>query len=557
MQIRLLHKGLSLVVGLFLASSLALTALQAAESKPALTVSTANPETVYKIAEKIATLTGTLDQFNDESGPFKELKGINPKNPIVLVFHSDGDEFKDPFLFLPITKFESVELPGFETLQMMAQEEGAGKYLINSPAGAFVLTQKRGYLVVSSESSEMPIPDDPTKFLKGLEEYTLGIRLDVENTSADAIQMLLAPIQIAAMMSGDPNVMQVFDQVNEAVETVCEEIRSATIGLTMDPKSGDVNVVVNSVPVPGSDSAKQIAQTKKAETVFGGFLGDKNAVAVISGTETILDSAKEAVENQLDLLISGLLEQVEENADDDDDIELAEAVAESVKKIILATLDSGKIDLGFSLGNDGTFAFGATLGEGKELENISAILFKRIEKMAPSEEEFQQFFGGKRLKINYTTVDGFKLSSYILPFDELDADYPPALADKTFYLYWGLKNDAFVLLGGFDPKSEDLLKKAVADMKKSIPNQGGYLKFSLMQLGNLLKSFQTGDEPEEFELAVKAFLAAGSDANVEIRQTVEQDSLTQTISISGKIWDALSKIVANERTSTSRRIRDF
>ena len=562
MQIRLLHKGFGLVVGLFLASSLVLTTLQAAESKPVLTVSTANPETLYKIAEKIATLTGTLDQFNAESRPFKDLKGINPKNSIVFVVHSDGDEFKDPLLFLPITKFESVELPGFEMLQAMAQKEGTGKYLINSPVGAFILTQKKGYLVVSSESSEMAIPDDPAKFVKGLEEYTLGIRLDVENTSVDAIQTLLAPLQLAAAMSGEANAIQAFEQINQHVGMLCEEIRTMTVGLTMDPKTGDTSLQSFSAPKSGSDTAKSLALLKNAETMFGGFLGNEDAVFSVSSTGVgfkNLPAAREVLEGQIDQLIAGLLEQVEENADDDDAVELAKTVAANVKKIILATLDSDKVDGGGFLGNNGTFAFGMTLGEGEELEKIGTILLEQIEKMAPDKEKFQRDVV-KRINTNYTVIDGFKLSSFIVPFDEIaedEDDMPPFLADKTFYLYWGLKNDAFVVLGGFDPESEALLKKAIAGMKKPIPSQGGQINFSAMQLGNLLKSFQTGDEPEEFELVVRTLLAAGADANVTLSQNIKQDSLTQTLSISGKIWQALSKIATNERSATPRRMRDF
>jgi len=232
MQTRLPYRGVGIVVGLVLASVLASPMLHA-ESKPVLTVSTANPETLFNIAEKIATLTGTLDAFNDSTAPFKELKGIDPKNPLLFVLHAEGTEFKDPLLFLPITDLAKVELPGFEMLLAQAKKESEGKYLINSPAGAFILTQKKGYLVASSESSEMAIPDDPAAFIKGLETYSLGFRVNFENTSAEAVQMLLAPLQLLAGMQGGEQAMQAFEQINQSVEMCCKEFRSITIGLSM------------------------------------------------------------------------------------------------------------------------------------------------------------------------------------------------------------------------------------------------------------------------------------------------------------------------------------
>ena len=543
MQIRLLRKGLGTVVSLFWATVLALPILQA-EPKPVLTVSTANPETLYQIAEKIATLTGMLDDFHAVSVPYKELKGIDRKNPIVFVLHAEGDEFKDPLLFLPITDLTKVEIPGFEMLLPQARRQSDGRYLLSTPAGAFVLTPKKGYLVASSESSEMPIPDDPAKFLKGLETYSLGIRIDTENTSAEAVQMLLAPFQLIAGIQFGEQATQAFEQINQAVEQMCREFRSMTIGLAMDPKNADTTIQVNVVAKSGSETAKAIEFQKNATTVFGGFLGDTNAVMAFSAVGKGLKDNSDQLEimaHSIDQLIGGLLEQVEENAEEDEDVELAETIAASLKKMLLATSALEKIDYGFSLSNDGTFALGTSLAEGKELEKIGSLILKRLEKLAPDKEQFANTV--KKMKTNHATVEGFQLSSFVFPLGEISPEF---FADKTFHAYWGLKNDAFVLWSGFDSKSEEQLKSAIAAMKKPIANQGGHGKFSMMQLGNLLKNFQMASvAPETVTDLVKAFIAAGPDANIVLSQaTLDQVSAVGTLSISGKIWDAVVKIAA-------------
>jgi len=566
MQTRLIYKGFGLVVGLILTAVVSLSILQAAESKPVFTISTTNPETLYQIAEKIATLTGNLDAFNESTAPYKELKGINPKNPIVFVLHTEGDEFKDPILFLPITDLEKIEIPGFEMVLAQTKKESDGKYLLNSPAGAYTLTRKKGYLVAAPESSEMPIPDDPVIFIKGMEAYSLGIRVDLENTSAEAIQTLLAFPRLMAGMQGGEQAIQAFDQIDRVVDVVCKEARSMTFGITIDPKTGDSSIVGKIVAKKGSDTEKQIAFLKGAKTAFKAFCGNENAVMSVSYLDmgvAEMPDVRKMTEEGIDQLIAGILEQVEENATEDDDVELANAITKSAKKIILATVLLDKIDFAFSWGNDGTFALGTSLAEGQELGTIGSLLLKRLKKLSPEVSETVL----NKMKTNYTTVEGFQLSSFVFPFKEIaaqDENLPKVLADKTFYTYWGLKNDAFVLWGGFDPNSEERLKSAIAATKTLVagPGSGGF--FSMPQLGKFLKDFQV-DQMEAGEgaaLVVKTLLQSGADAKITISQTVDKDSLEQQISVNGKVWEAFSKIAGGAAAPGSGgapnlKIREF
>ena len=551
MQTRLFCKGFGLVIGLFLASVLTLPTLRA-EPKPVLTVSTANPETLYQIAEKIAALTGTLDSFLEMTLPYKELKGFNPKNPIVFVLHAEGDEFKDPILFLPITELEKVEIPGFDLVLAQTKKESDGKYLLSSGAGAFTLTQKKGYLIAVPESSEMAIPDDPAKFIKGLETYSLGIRFDVENTSAEAVQALLGFPRLMAGMQYGAQATQTFDQIDQIVELVCKEARSIILGITMNPKTGDTSLQGKTVAKKGSDTEKRNAFLKNAKTIFKAFSGDDNAVLSFSTVDMGLKdmpNTREMTESSIDQLISGLLEQVEENAEEDEDVELAEAVAKIAKKIIMETLSLDKIDVSFSLGNNGTFALGTSLAEGQQLETIGSLLLKRLEKISPEIMADAM----KKMKTNYETVEGFQLSSFVFPLKEIaqeDEGFQKLFADKSFYVFWGLKNDAFVLWGGFDPQSEKQFKTAIAATKTPaiVSESSGF--FSLLQLGRLMKAFQI-DQVEEAAPVVKTLLQAGANAKITVSETIEKDSLNQQVFISGKIWEVISKIAAGDAASDS------
>jgi len=556
MRPRQLHKGPGIVVVVFFAGALLLPILQAAELKPVLTVSTANPETLYRLAERIAALVGTPEDFRDVTRPYRELKGMAPKNPLLFVLYGDNEGGFQPLIFLPIDDFNEVEIPGFDVLRTLFKKEGE-KLLVDSPMGTSIVTQKKGYLVFSPESSDMPIPDDPSEFLKGLELFSLGVRLDTEHTSADAIQGLLAPIKrlIAVQVDRDEMLVPMFEQLNSVVERMCEETRSITCGLTMDMRNADVSFRTTVVARPDSKAEKELAFLKNARSKFGGFLGDDNAVISLSSVKVGFAMP----ESQIDQLFKGILELVGESVD----AQLAHTVAASAKKILLAIAKLTEFDFGCSLSNDGTFALGMTLAESKELEKIGSLIRGHLEKPA-SDDNLAKIF--KKVKINYDSLDGFQLSSVVLPLKEHVSEkettpFPRFLATQTLYVYWGIKDDAFVLMGGFNPKTEDIFKAAIDAMKNPVgASGGGSGKFSMWQLGVLMQKYRINQLSPMAGWMVQACIGAGPEANITLVQDIDQTSVVRTIWISGRIWQTLSRIVAGVDQSTgppSRKIRDF
>ncbi len=534
-------------VGMLLGAFLLSTAIVFAEPKPVLTLATTNPETMLKIAGKIAKLAGTEKEFESGIASFKSLNGFDAQKPIVFVLHAEDTEFKNPILYLPITDLGSVELPGLDSLMGQLKKVEDGKYLYNSPAGAFTLEQKKSYLVVSPESSDVKVLDDPTPLIAGLEKFSLGVRLDIENTSAEAIQLALAPLQFFAGMSGGEQAMQAFEQLNQQAEQICNEFRVMTFGLSFDPDTADTAITTLAAPKSGSEAAKSVAFLKDAKTMFAGFLGNDSSVAFLSGVAKGIDEKNaEIVEQQLDTVIDGLLEQVEENAEEDDDVELASTVAESLKKVIMESLALEKVDYGFSLSNDGTLLFAATVAETKELEKVAPLLFKHFEtKISDDKKDKFDKLIAQKIKVDYTTVNGFRLSNLVIPvkaFADEEDDLPPFLAEKTLSVYWGLKDDAVALMFGFDPKAEETFKKAITATQSPVPVKNPLGAVSMQQLGKLLKAFQADASNEDVKQIVDAFIASGSDAKITLSQSVQNDSLLQNVAVSGKIWETVAKL---------------
>ena len=411
-----------------------------AESKPVQSVLVANPESLYKIAEKIATLTGNLDEFQDWMLPYQKMTGINPNNPLVFVLFADGDSL----LFLPIIDLDEVDLPGIENLFVLAEKVNDDKYQVNTSSWSLTLTQKKDYLVVSSEFFDMEIPDDPAKFIEGMEEFSFGIRLGYNNANISAEEMSL-PLKFLCLITMQD---EVFEQTVPHVDSFTEildgfigsedeECHSVTLGISMEPSTGDSNFHC----------------------------------------------------------------------------------------------------MGYSLGNDGTLALGISLADDKTAEDLGVAFLNFLEETTPNEERFEKLL--ENISLNYTIFDGFRMSKFEFPLEDFD---------KTVYAYWGLREDAFVLFGGFDTKSEDRLKTAITAMKSPVDKPNEMLKFSLNQLGSLLENFQNDQQTDA--VVIQALLDAGDDANITMSCTYKNDD-TQDIQlfISGKIWQIIANVVQRQQSA--------
>jgi len=518
------------------------------EPKPVLTVSIASPETLYKIAERIATLTGTLDEFNNSTLPFRELKGINPELPLIVVFLADGSN-RDSLLFLPITDPSKVELPGIGNLLSQSTETANGKYLIEGHPipWSFVLTQKKDYLVVSSKSSKIKIPDDPAIFIEGMEQFTLGIRLDTENTWREVLKeektkeamwlpfkfFCLVAIQdkiFEQIISNIEKIVPYIDSFAEAFNGDHEEgdTRSITWGISMEAQTGDVNLRITDVVKPDSDLQKLFAFDKGVKTKFSGFAGDENAVLSFSGSERGSDP------DEMELFLDAFIEHYVQIRGFDENLgkSFVGKFFDFYKKFWVNAVSADIFDLGCSMGNDGTFVLGVSLADDKAMEDVGEAFLNYLKDAMQNDEKFEECL--EEIELNYTTFDGFQMSKFV---------FPSSIPDKTLYVYWGLKHDAFVLLGGFDPKSEGLLKLAIISMNNPVDCPNNIMRFSLHQFGRLLENFQNDQTDSQQAAVVRAFLDAEDDAEITFSCTCENNTEELQLFISGKIWQAIASIL--------------
>jgi hypothetical protein len=559
MQKNLLMRGISFVSVLCVSLALfAATPLQAEELKPFLTVKIASPKTLLDVAEKIAQLAGAKEEFQEAVNPFKGLDGLNAEGPIGVVFQSNGEEIKEPILILPIKDINAVKIPGFEMITASLKKLDDGKFILNSPAGNYVVHQKKDFVFVVSEESEVKIPDSPKALLTGLEDYTLGIKVDFENTTLDAIQALLAIPQMLLAMQGGQQASQVIEQLNETIDKLYEEFNSTTQGISFDPKTADLNYTIICVPKKDSKTEKNIANNKNAQTAFSGFIGKNDAIFSVSSAgkqSAPSDADVEKVMGQLEQVFNAVQSQIEEQSETDEEVEAGEAILESVKKVFVATLKKEQSgagnDTGISLSADGTFLLAQTIGDTAELENLVKLIFNRLTR---EHEKEAQAILDKYLKKNTGTIEGYKISSLKVPLKELTTegdDIPKKLKDETLGFFWGVKENEAVVLGiGLDfDKTETTFKNAVSQTKTLVPIKQPSVFFALQPLGKLLKKYTDQKSNDTVTQVIDRLATSGDDAKVTVSSELNNNTVTVKIFISGKIITSLVnvfKIISSE-----------
>ncbi|MDR2116159.1 MAG: hypothetical protein LBP87_07245 [Planctomycetaceae bacterium] len=541
-------RGFTSVTTLLISLSILFSAtLQAEELKAFLTIKIAPPETLLNVAGKIAEIAGASKDFENAVAPFKELSGLNPDGSFGFVLHSNGDEIKEPLLILPINDLKAVNLPGFETITTGLKKQSDGKYLINSPLGNYLFYQKKGFVAVVTEESELTIPDNPKALFAELEKTTIGFKIDFENASLDAIETALALPQMFFAMQAGPQATQAIEQFNEALTYIYEKLRSETIGISFDPKTADLNLTASVVPKKDSELEKQIADYKNAKTKFSGFLGNPNEVIFSwSNVETIGSSEIDFSLTAIDQLFDAVLLQIEEQSETDEELEANTSLAESAKKIFTATIQKGKGEVGASLDANGTLLLALTIGETADLEKLGVNIFDRIKK-DHNEDDVNEFLK-KYLKKNDTVIEGFNVSSLKIPLEEAAEGHelPEKLAKETVGLFWAINKDdeAVAIAAGFDfDKTEKSFRQALAQTKTPVPLKQPIGVFALQPLGKLLKKYTDNSLSDTVTKSIELLSSSGTDAKITVSGKVIDGAMHADINVSGKAITVLANII--------------
>ena len=565
--------------------------MQAAEFKPFITLQTASPNALIDIAEKVTALAAPTESANLKAQltPYKNLPGTTPDGTIGLAIQTSSASPMgiDVLIVLPINNFAAFNIPNIEgwidMLREGAQQEGS-KYTFITPFGEIAAYQKTGYLVVATEgAAEFAATADPQTLFAGLDKFTLGIQVNIENLSQEDIEKILGHAAIIAALQGiefDPE--EFMEDMREcdgaAMWAQLADIASYTTGLTLDPKTLNVIGLTSIVPNKDSVLAEKFAKTKEAlaKTKLGAFLPD-TPQTVFSWhmidylTDRDIDQINKAWTVFDEGLMEGLLESIEdEDGEEEQAARLVEAVKlslEYVRGVMDFFAQERLLDAAFWLDSEGTFISAMATGNAEKLAELDEILYGTLLNIFGGDAG-KQFIEGK-MKRDYETVAGYSISCVPNLLTDLPADtYLPeavtgVVKDFPLSIFWAVKKgEALVYAAGLDfDKAEKTLKEVLGKTASPVPPKQT-AAFALKPLGELLQKrvlplLEKSGMAESDIAQGKAIFAkiAAADAGAKGVMTTEftGDAFIQKMQWDGKLFSAFIDLFVQEGVMAARQ----
>ena len=574
------------VSGLFLSVLLLLpVSVRSAELQPFFTLKTSSINTLIGVAEKISTMAGFADdaEFREIVNSFRNIRGIDGNGIIGIAAAVDDFGGINPILLLPITDLEQADIPGqpdiFDFVRSLLVGRGEGKFDINSPFGSYVAVQQQNYLLVTSADTAALIPADPAKLFADLEQYTFGVKLNLEQVEFETLEaQLFGPMLFMTMMTNPEAVEQVKTMI-ELYRELYKEIAAASFGIAFNPQTADVELAMSMAPREGSDVGKSLAGYRQQPTIFGGFRGTPENIIFSFG-----DSATQLpIENnpllensmqQWEAILEGFLAQIEMEDETGELTELAESASGLIHKILETESKRGVSDLALSMNADGTILAALGTASLAEIQQLAALAVGfAAPKLVPVAADFDIDFYAL-VRLNYETIEGFRVSSFRIPMENLIPLAPsPNEGLKEFSpgVFWAVKagdNQAVAFAVGLDSdKTEQAFKSALEQTKTAVPVQKPEGVFSITGLGKFLgqticPAAAKDGADHELKQVADVFAAAGSNATVTLSSDVAPDRINVGFHVAGKVIETIItavKLMNPEEGSSDRRpvIRDF
>jgi hypothetical protein len=566
------------VSGLLLSAVLLLpTVIRAAELEPFFTTKFSSVNSFIGIVQKIGTMAGfaDTDEFKEAIQMVKEVKGFNLDSIIGFAAAVDKDDNIVPILLLPITDIRTMDIPSapgtFDGLLPFLTPRGAGVTEINGgPVGTFVAFQKEGYLVLVPEDAAGQMPADARKFFADLEKYTFGVKLDLEKVEFDTLEAKLFGWVLMFAMMQDPGLA---DQIENAINLYRElykEFAVMTGGISFNVQTADVELSGTMVPRKGSDMAKSLAGYKTQPTIFSGFrgtpgnvvfsFGDSASMPPLPNTNALMELSLKQYD-QYEALLEGILEQIEMDDETGEITKIAKEAIDTVKKIIDKESKRGTSDSACSFNFDGTLLGAFDTVSLADIQKLGTTIADfASQQLAPVVAGFEIDINSL-VKMEYVTVEGFKVSSFKFPMEKLlplipEPDAADALKGLSPGIFWAVKDaggkQAIAVSGGLDfAKVESTFKSALEKTKTPTSVQKPVGEFSIQGLGKFLQQTvmpiaaktAPAEELAVFKKVSEMLATTGNDAAITLNAEMKPDRIETGYRISGKVIQSLITVI--------------
>jgi hypothetical protein len=443
----------------------------AEEAKPVLIVSFAGYDRLLQNVKTVGELAGqpgadkVIDGLIAMCTGGNGLAGLDKARPWGVAVFAGEDGKNRTQGFIPVTDLKKLVsvLPPLPRAGAQLTPDADGVYEIAGENGTVYMAQKGKWaLLADNRDGLKPLSDDPAALLSGLsKKYLLAVRADVKNVPAAARNQLLAQVKAVLDLAMQRNPDESDEEFAlrtriakgnmQQLGTVCKELDSLALGLSIDPHTRAINLDLEITALPGTNTAKQLAGAANATTSFAGFLLPGAALTAISAsTHTAADVAE--TKEMLTALRAHAVKVIEGKEDlGKEQQDLLKQWIGDVMDVVNKTLDTKKSDGGMAVLLDGqpTLVAGAAVADGAKLEKA----IKRL-------------LGDPKLaaliKLDTDKHEGVEFHVAKLPVSDPEA---AALLGKQVEIVVGCSNDAVYLGAGKD--SLKVLKRVIDGSKKT------------------------------------------------------------------------------------------
>ena len=526
---------------------------------------------------------GLLDEFEQQQREaFKTLDFSQPKG---VVWQTNGRTFR--FLgFMAMS--DMTELP-YGIGETIADSETMGEGWLKIPVpnseqmpvmfkNVYIKQQGNwGWFCYGVLQPPRELPNDPVALLEGLpEEYPVALRLQCTNMPRGLLngyamigKQFIPMIKLFLPQSGGEEEQKMMAAWFDFLEVVLPLTIDQTVKFVNETETiifdltgndeNDVFLAMQLVAKPGTDTANAIKMCDNGTTEFGGFFQPDEAGYAYVYAAQIPDYQKKFLKETsvatIDL-INGFFEllkaQTEENGGPDGILEVFEAVETLYAKLLVVaekTIDAGKCDVVVSqIFGDSPYgiSISATKISGgnelaKPIDELSDLFISFIEQEA---SVLDDSFATILEKENYKD---FQLLSISIPLPSLFREFMFADAEEEDipeFMMVGVVglNDNAIVYGQqtFSNAGDviDTLKAAIDKSGKAEPMPEEWMVLQPHYIAKAFRQFQTlDDEDEEGDES----LDIPEDAKIFVTQEIKENVMTQTLTISGKLWPVIGE----------------
>ncbi len=284
------------------------------------------------------TLAGFAESFILLATQGKGLAGLDVKRPVGIVITTEGGPLPTAHAFVPVKDLDKL----LGAIQGMTGpvDEVDGKRRISPPgAPPLDITEQDGWAILSQPGSPLEMADPLAVIGPLSKDYSIAVELFPSRMPGDMRERLKAMLDEAARNAADRGQPMDDTALRAGIERL-EDVEKLLFGLAIDTENDDIHLDITSVLEADAAAVASFKDAGKATSTIASPATADGKQAALRGHYTVNVPAEGRA------AVRAGLDQALEQADDD---ALTRVVANLVRDLMAAMLDTGTIDAGVTV----------------------------------------------------------------------------------------------------------------------------------------------------------------------------------------------------------------